>query len=226
MSGGLYVHFPNWKKALANVLGQNHTTSSGNIPYTLLINIDGLPLFKHSPDYKIFPILCSVYKAKSRPITIGIYSTEKCEHRELPPPEIYLKQFLEDVVFLETHPISSENKTFHMVNKGTYICDAPIRSFLKKIKSHSGYSSCERCTIVGEYNSIAGHVCLVKGKSNPSLRTNGDFESLQDLNHHHVTPLLYGFGVDLIHDFVLDYMHLACLGVMKRLLMWWKGVRR
>ena len=63
-----------------------------------------------------------------------------------------------------------------------------IRSFLKKIKSHSGYSSCEPRTIVGEYNAIAGHVCLVKGKSNPSLHTNGDFECLQDLNHHYGTP--------------------------------------
>ena len=50
MSGGLYVHFQNWKKSLANVLEQNYTTSSGKIPYTLLINRDGLLLLKHSPD--------------------------------------------------------------------------------------------------------------------------------------------------------------------------------
>ena len=93
-----------------------------------------------------------MYKVKSRPITIDICSTEKCERRELPPPEIYLKQFLEDVAFLEskTNPFFFR-KTKHSIwrtKEFAYVMHLySIRSFLKKIKSHSGYSSCEPRTI-------------------------------------------------------------------------------
>jgi len=32
-------------------------------------------------------------------------------------------------------------------------CDAPARQFLKAIKGHTGYFSCERCTVEGSYIS-------------------------------------------------------------------------
>ncbi len=33
-----------------------------------------------------------------------------------------------------------------------FICDAPARAFLKCIKNHNSYHSCERCTIRGTYD--------------------------------------------------------------------------
>lgn len=39
-----------------------------------------------------------------------------------------------------------------------FICDAPAKAYIKCIKTHSGYSSCDRYTGVGEY--INGRVVL------------------------------------------------------------------
>lgn len=33
----------------------------------------------------------------------------------------------------------------------SFVCDAPARAFIKGIKCHSGYSSCEKCTEHGIY---------------------------------------------------------------------------
>lgn len=42
--------------------------------------------------------------------------------------------------------------------------------------------------------------------------------------HHVVHSPLAGIGIGLMSQFVLDYMHLACLGVVKRLIwLWMKG---
>lgn len=35
----------------------------------------------------------------------------------------------------------------------SFICNAPPRAYIKCIKSHTGYSSCEKCTVLGEYVS-------------------------------------------------------------------------
>lgn len=32
-----------------------------------------------------------------------------------------------------------------------FICDAPARAFIKCIKIHTGYASCEKCTEYGKY---------------------------------------------------------------------------
>ena len=37
--------------------------------------------------------------------------------------------------------------------------------------------------------------------------------------------MLCDFGVRMVSNFVLDYMHVSCLGTMKRLFMWWLGKR-
>jgi hypothetical protein len=44
-----------------------------------------------------------------------------------------------------------------------FICDAPARAYVKNIKSHSGYHSCERCEQRGEY--IDGKVTFLETQS-------------------------------------------------------------
>jgi hypothetical protein len=44
-----------------------------------------------------------------------------------------------------------------------------------------------------------------------------------DGEHHKGPSPLIDLPLDMIHSFPLDYMHLVCLGVMKRLLLHWVG---
>jgi hypothetical protein len=61
-------------------------------------------------------------------------------------------------------------------------------------------------------------------ETNASLRTEVSFDDLTDADHHKGPTPLTGLGIGLVSQVVLDYMHLVCLGVVKRLLLlWMKG---
>ena len=86
-----------------------------------------------------------------------------------------------------------------MANNGIYVCDAPVRSSLKRIKSLTAYSSCEKCTVIGEYASHSKHVCFLEG--NCKLRTEQDFYLQMNKNHHTGTSVLTTFGTNMVDGF-------------------------
>ena len=105
-----------------------------------------------------------------------------------------------------------------MITIHSFVCDAPARAFVKGIMSPSGYSSCEKCTVRGQYD---GKVIL-KEVDCP-LRTDDGFNAMVD-DEHHVSPCpLQPLPLGCVSQFGLDYMHLTCLGVMRRLILYWKG---
>jgi hypothetical protein len=107
----------------------------------------------------------------------------------------------------------------HYLNMYSFVCDAPARSLLKQTKLHSGYSACERCTQKGVWNNK-----VVFPKTDAALRTNVSFEEQTDEAHHIGQSPLLGFGFGLVTNFCLDYMHLVCLGVTRKLtLLWMRG---
>jgi hypothetical protein len=57
--------------------------------------------------------------------------------------------------------------------------------------------------------------------TNSSLRTDAEFLAMTDEEHHHGTTPLAQLPIGLVSDFVLDYMHLVCLGVVTRMLNFW-----
>lgn len=88
------------------------------------------------------------------------------------------------------------------------------KAFVKGIKGHSGYYGCDKCT--------QKSVCVNRVQTFPETeacqRTDSSFRSKQNPEHHkYETPLL-NLNVDMIAAFPHDYMHLVCLGVMRRLL--------
>ena len=58
-------------------------------------------------------------------------------------------------------------------------------------------------------------------ETNSSLRCDLDFDSMVDEDHHLGSSPLAGKGIGMVSQFVLDYMHLVCLGVMRRMLLTW-----
>lgn len=59
------------------------------------------------------------------------------------------------------------------------MCDAPACAFIKGVKCHCGYFSCEKCTKHGIY---AGKVIF--SSTDAPLRTDKSFNAMTDENHH------------------------------------------
>ena len=109
-----------------------------------------------------------------QPLRAAIYFSEKSTNREMPAPEILLKQFLDDVKEIQSSVIDCYGAKCSLADDGLiFCCDAPARSSLKKIILHSGYKSCEGCTVISVYDAKAQSVCLLK--TNYKLRTDRDF---------------------------------------------------
>ena len=110
----------------------------------LTFKIDGLPIFK-STEKSLWLILCSERKLKNVYI-IGIYwGSEKPSD-----PNEYLKPFVSEAVDICHNGIIWRNKHVK-IHFNALICDAPAKSMTLNTKGHSGYSSCSKCTIRGQY---------------------------------------------------------------------------
>jgi hypothetical protein len=178
------------------------------------INIDGLPIFKSS-NLQLWPIL-GLLKGSSclRPFTIGIYAGNQ------KPTNIaeFLQDFVAEFKLMENADFILGCRV-HRIAVHSFVCDAPARAMLKQVKLHSGYHGCERCEQTGEW---CGRV--VFPQTNASLRANASFDELSgtyDRLHHTGVSPLRELSVGLVSQFCLDYMHLVCQGVMRKLLMLW-----
>ena len=188
------------------------STMGANEHIFLQINVDGLPIFKSS-NLQLWSILCLIIKpsVNHRPFLVAAFCGEK---KPLDLNE-YLSEFVAEGKHLEENGISI-NVLNHGVSFHSFVCDAPAQAFLKNTKLHSGYSSCERCTQEGEWSGR-----VIFPEINHPLWTNIQFLNMTDDGHHHGPTPLNSLSVNFIADFVLDYMHLLCLGVIRRLLKSW-----
>lgn len=104
------------------------------------------------------------------------------------------------------------------------IYGAPAKSLVLYTKSHTGFYTCTNCTVKEKY--LDGRICFPNTTSY-SLRT----DELFAINGYKNFQTGY-FILNNVPDFLpisntpLDYMHLLCLGVVKKLiLLWMKGQR-
>ena len=177
----------------------------------LQINVDGLPLFKSSR-MQLWPILGQVKDLRELgPFVIALFSSSK------KPSSVqeYLADFINEMKSISKDGIKIFDKQYS-IKLDALICDAPARSFLKGIKSHSGYHSCERCVQQGEW-----HNRLVFMEMDARLRTDQSFLEMTDDDHHHTISPLTELNFGLISQCPLDYMHLVCLGVVRKIVFLW-----
>jgi hypothetical protein len=101
----------------------------------------------------------------------------------------------------------------------SFVCDTPAKAFIKCIKGHAGYSGCDKCHIEGEWNGK-----MTFPSTNDALRTDEEFSEMSDEEHHLERSPLCDLPIGMVTQFPIDYMHLICLGVTKRLILcWMKG---
>ncbi|KFM79979.1 hypothetical protein X975_16969, partial [Stegodyphus mimosarum] len=103
------------------------------------------------------------------------------------------------------------------INIHALICDAPAKSYVLQVKGHTGYSSYTKCTIEGKYKER--RICF-PGEAN-ELRSDEFKNLIYDDYHIGETSLTELPNFDLVTSVALDYMHLICLGIMRKLLNLW-----
>lgn len=182
----------------------------------LLINIDGLPLRKSSRA-TLWPILCSNMTDNTVYLVGAYFGYEKPRDSNA-----YLQSLVNDLTRLINEGYRENDKVIKIKLFGL-ICDAPAKAFALCIKGHTGFYSCTKCTIKGKY--INGRICFPTTRFPCCLRT----DELFSVNGY--KDFQTGFSIlNNIPQFLplshtpLDYMHLLCLGVIKKIiLLWIKG---
>jgi len=184
------------------------------------INIDGLPLFKSSSS-QVYPILCNLVENYNEVNIVGIYyGNEKPADAN-----VFLKVFTDEAIILTTHGITINDHTYPF-KSNAFICDVPAKSFITFTKGHSGYYSCSKCTVKGEYIHNRIYYPYL---NNFLLRTNNDFRLKLQRDHHTGTSILESIPtIDMVEDFPSDPMHLLYLGIVRKLIvnLWCFGTPR
>lgn len=203
---GEYCHFSLLKSIKTFVSASENATN-----IKISINIDGLPLSKSSHQ-QLWPILGSTAESKKVFIIGAYFGIQKPSNLE-----DFLREFVEETKLLCRERIITNNK-YIQCSIDSIICDAPAKAFILQIKGHAGYSSCTKCITEGSLRGTT--VCFPE--INASLRTDLQFRSKTDENFHIGTSIIENIpNFDLTNNVPLDYMHLVCLGVTRRLLYLW-----
>lgn len=205
-ANGQYYHFgilEGIRSIMSSINNINHIKIS--------VNIDGLPLSRSSQQ-QFWPILGSITGSK-QVFVIGIY------YGKQKPSDAneYLTNFVRDAKVICEQGISL-NTTKLSCTIDSIICDAPAKAFILKVKGHNGYSSCTKCITEGTF--INNKMCFPEKSA--TLRTDKDFRSKKDENYHTgESAVLEIPNFDIVRNIPLDYMHLVCLGVVRKLLYIW-----
>ncbi|KAI4454221.1 hypothetical protein MML48_10g00020724 [Holotrichia oblita] len=179
---------------------------SCNLEVKVAINIDGLPLF-HSSNGQFYPILCSVENIR---VLVGIYyGNEKPRDTN-----DFLLEFVQEATYLIKNGIKLfENMHKFIITKMLF--DAVAKAQFLPIKGHSGYYSCTKCRQKGDY--VRDRVCFPE--IDFQKRTHEDFLDEINNNENQKSILLEIPGMNFVTNIPLDYMHLVCLGVVRKLIV-------
>lgn len=103
-----------------------------------------------------------------------------------------------------------------------FVCDVPAKYFIIYTVGHTGYRSCSKCQVEGDFKN---KICFPQ-VHNLIPRNDTEFRSRVQTEHHKSTSILELLpNFDMVRQFPLDYMHLVCLGVVKKLIvnLWLNG---
>ena len=158
--GGQYIYL-GITSSVVNILKQNTAFLDNSNSVDLVVSIDGINIFKASPT-QLWPIICTF--SDFEPFVVALYyGTSK-------PDSVndYLADFLAEYTQLQENKIVVNGKEINVQIKAL-VCDAPARAFVKCIKGHTGYYSCERCIVKGEYKNKSGVLGRLPSKDRCSI---------------------------------------------------------
>lgn len=217
LAGGSYYHF-GITEYVRSLTVSSLVAAEDIEEIKLQINIDGLPLFKSS-NSQFWPILGRVIVPfLSSPFIIGLYLGNQ------KPQNVseYTSQLTEELDnLIQNGIVITVDGVDRQIpfNLSCIICDTPARVFIKCCKSYSGYFGCDKCSQRGVWKGK-----ITFPETNAPRRTDASFNAMSNPEHHLELSPFRQLPIGMVSQFPLDYMHLVCLGVMKRLIwLWMKG---
>ena len=178
-------------------------------PLHLEINIDGMAV-SSSAKTQIWPILVSVKGINSDPVLVAAYiGTNK------PDPHQFLMDFVNEMEILMNRSSGLR------VGDVFFTCDLPAKKLIKCCTSYTGYGSCDYCTVGGQHYKNR----RIFINQSAALRTDEQFRTKEDTAHHCGDSPLLRLPIDMVNAFAIDYMHCICLGVCRRLLVYFFIIR-
>lgn len=208
-SGGYYFHY-GLQNGIIDQLKYLNLLIENNIIY-ININIDGLPIAKSSKS-QLWPILVQIVSENYTPFLVGAFhgynKPTKYNH--------FLQHFVKEFKRLSTIGFTYENNLYY-VKIRAIICDSPARSFVTCTKGHNGRFGCSKCTVEGNFENRR----MLFLEQNCSVRTDESFNLRETPEHHTGISPFENIPLPMVTTFPLDYMHLVCLGQMKKLLILW-----
>lgn len=209
IAGGEYLHI-GIKNGILSILRE---TSANLIPNKFLIDFhtDGATLDAQGK-IQMWPIQIRIANIPySKPEIVGIWrgSSKPTDCNE------FLKSFIDEFLELSNLGGVSYGEILYSIEIRCFIADAPARAFILAHAGHKSISPCSKCWVQGE--SLRQGVIAFRGVDHRA-RTNQEYAYRIDGDHHseHTTPL-YRLPMNLIVQVVFEYMHLVCLGIMKKI---------
>lgn len=202
---GIVNAFRNMLRSVCSHFTDGHT-------FNMQLNFDGIPLFKSS-SVQLWPILGMFKGLSKKPVVVGLF----CGTTKPKNLSDYLSHLVCELQSLRRGFVFG-GKTF-FVKVTSIMCDAPARAFIKGIKSHTGYYGCDKCQQKGSYVKHR----MTFPENDASYRTDEAFRLGLDEEHHLTHCPLLETDIDMVTGFPHDYMHLVCLGVVRRLTDLWCG---
>lgn len=206
---GEYIHF-GLEEGIVEVLLQFPITS---LPSELEIdfNTDGCNLDK-SGNIHIWPIQCKLANIRhTKPIIIGIYRGDT----KPSDPNTFFEKFIVDIKTISNNGGISVHGKRLPISLRCFIADAPARAFILNHRGHMSNKPCSKCRVSGTWYEGRN---IFRGV-NHLLRTDTEYVTCNDEDHHKDgrSPLAtLPFG--MVSQVPFEYMHLVCLGVVKKLL--------
>lgn len=106
------------------------------------------------------------------------------------------------------------------VKLAAIVCDAPAKAYVLGVKGHSRYFSCTRCTIEGDF--LQGRICFPE--LDAPLWTIETVRNETQEGYHLKETVFKKLPIDLVLQIPLHYMHLVCLGAVRKLsILWLRG---
>ncbi|XP_039313132.1 uncharacterized protein LOC120359508 [Solenopsis invicta] len=208
MVPGRYIHIGLQKGITETILNTNKELFLSGIEISIFI--DGIPLFKSSAS--LWPIVGCVKNTSDIFLIGAYYGPEKPYDSNL-----YLSATVNDIKDVCQNGITIEGLHYNC-RIVSVIADAPAKSYILNVKGHCGYYSCTKCHVKGKY----AHRRVYMLNNHEQLRNDFEFKNKTDPNYHLGHSILTDIpDFDIVNQIPLEYMHLICLGVMRKLLYLW-----